>query len=70
MSTGAGITPITTKKPTNWKTTTLGICGIVGAAISVVTIFAQGHVPTMEQLSAASAAVAAGWGLIHAKDAQ
>jgi hypothetical protein len=69
MATGTTVVPITGTKPRNWKTTSLGICAIVGAVLPVATIFLHGQVPTMDQLTVAGTAIAAGWGLIHAKDA-
>lgn len=53
-------------KKTNWKTTTTGILAIVIAVASgAKTYLATGQVP---DIGALAAALAAGWGLIMAKD--
>ena len=52
--------------PTNMKTTTLGILGIIVAGASAGIQLLQGHTPDW---SALIASVTLGWGLIAAKDA-
>lgn len=51
----------------NWKTTTLGVLTIVAAVSNAGVEYLNGHPVNMLALSAA---VAAGWGLIHASDAK
>lgn len=53
----------------NWKTTALGIATILGVAAHVATILLQGGHLTQADLTADGAAIATGWGLIHAMDA-
>lgn len=52
------------------KTTIAGVLTIIGAVIGVaIHVLTTGALPDMGTLSAAIAAVAAGWGLIKATDA-
>ena len=53
-------------KKSNWKTTTLGILSIgIAVASGLKTYLASGTVP---DIGALAAALAAGWGLVMAKD--
>jgi hypothetical protein len=53
-------------KKSNWKTTTLGILSIgIAVASAAKTYLASGSVP---DIGALAAALAAGWGLVMAKD--
>lgn len=56
-------------KNKSWKTTTLGIVAIVTAALGVFKSVIDGDPATVPDYTALSAAIAAGIGLIFAKDA-
>lgn len=51
----------------NWKTTTLGVLTIIAALSNAAVEYLNGKTVNMLTLGAA---VAAGWGLIHASDAK
>lgn len=52
----------------SWKTSVAGILAIVSAVASAGYMYFDGDPATNPEWSAVGVAIAAGWGLIHAKD--
>ncbi len=52
----------------SWKTTTLGICTILGALVAAATAALDGNAETAVNIEATLTAIMAGVGLIMAKD--
>jgi len=53
----------------SWKTSLLGICTILGAVASAAVAYFDGNPNTNPDWPTVGAAITAGWGLMHAKDA-
>ena len=52
----------------SWRTTAMGVLAILGAFIGAATALLDGNDATKVDYPTLAAAVAAGWGLIQARD--
>lgn len=52
----------------SWRTTTLGVCTIIGAVAHFIVAVVDGDPSTKPSIEVLTTAVGAGWGLILAKD--